>query len=432
MQKVITHWVDAILLKLGMTEVQADTTDQWIIFGIIVLLALIVDVICRGVLVKIIRRIVRRTPMKWDDIIFNENVMRRMCNIVTPVLIHILLPIAFPEQTPTMHFVMDIVQIVIIITVTRFINAALKTLFMIAETLDHWQGKPLKGILQTGQVVMLLICLILIISILLDKSPTLLLTGLGASAAVLSLVFKDSILGLVAGVQLSANNMLKVGDWISMPKYGVDGVVLEVALTIVKVQNWDNTITTIPPYLLISDSFQNWQAMSESGGRRVKRHISIDMTSINFCNEAQIEYFRRSGLLCDYIDKTNEALKTFNEKNLRSEDMTRVDGESLTNIGLFRNYLISYLRRRSDVHQSMTLLVRQLQPTEYGLPIELYFFTNTVAWDQYERIQAEVFDHVLSVIPLFGLRVFQSPAGRDFHKLAYAPYTDPVKNDSKH
>lgn len=417
MQKIITKWVDALLVKMGMTELQADSTDQWIVLGLIVAFALAVDLTCRLLLIKVVRRIVKSTHIKWDDMIFNESVMRRMCNIITPVLIHFLLPIAFPEQTPTLLFVMDIVQIFIVITVTRFINAALKTLFDIAETLDHWQGKPLKGILQTGQVVMILICVILIVSILLDKSPTLLLTGLGASAAILSLVFKDSILGLVAGVQLSANNMLKVGDWIAMPKYGADGEVIEVALTIVKVRNWDNTVTTIPPYLLISDSFQNWRPMFESGGRRVKRHISIDMSSITFCTDEQIEHFRRSGLLGEFIDTTHKMIDQFNNEHIKSDEVARIDGEALTNVGLFRNYLISYLRRRADVHQNMTLMVRQLQPTEYGLPMELYFFTNTVAWTEYERIQADIFDHVLAVAPQFGLRIFQSPAGRDLKNI---------------
>lgn len=417
MQKIITKWVDALLVKMGMTELQADSTDQWIVLGLIVAFALAVDLTCRLLLIKVVRRIVKSTHIKWDDMIFNESVMRRMCNIITPVLIHFLLPIAFPEQTPTLLFVMDIVQIFIVITVTRFINAALKTLFDIAETLDHWQGKPLKGILQTGQVVMILICVILIVSILLDKSPTLLLTGLGASAAILSLVFKDSILGLVAGVQLSANNMLKVGDWIAMPKYGADGEVIEVALTIVKVRNWDNTVTTIPPYLLISDSFQNWRPMFESGGRRVKRHISIDISSITFCTDEQIEHFRRSGLLGEFIDTTHKMIDQFNNEHIKSDEVARIDGEALTNVGLFRNYLISYLRRRADVHQNMTLMVRQLQPTEYGLPMELYFFTNTVAWIEYERIQADIFDHVLAVAPQFGLRIFQSPAGRDLKNI---------------
>ncbi len=429
MQKIITKWVDALLVKMGMTELQADSTDQWIVLGLIVAFALAVDLTCRLLLIKVVRRIVKSTHIKWDDMIFNESVMRRMCNIITPVLIHFLLPIAFPEQTPTLLFVMDIVQIFIVITVTRFINAALKTLFDIAETLDHWQGKPLKGILQTGQVVMILICVILIVSILLDKSPTLLLTGLGASAAILSLVFKDSILGLVAGVQLSANNMLKVGDWIAMPKYGADGEVIEVALTIVKVRNWDNTVTTIPPYLLISDSFQNWRPMFESGGRRVKRHISIDMSSITFCTDEQIEHFRRSGLLGEFIDTTHKMIDQFNNEHIKSDEVARIDGEALTNVGLFRNYLISYLRRRADVHQNMTLMVRQLQPTEYGLPMELYFFTNTVAWIEYERIQADIFDHVLAVAPQFGLRIFQSPAGRDLKNII--PNTPQLQNKTK-
>ncbi|MDE6779173.1 MAG: mechanosensitive ion channel family protein [Alistipes sp.] len=413
MQKIISRWVDSLLVGLGFTETQADGVDQWIILGIICVIAMAVDLVCRTVLLKVVNRIVRRTKAHWDDIVFDSKVLRRFCNIITPLLLHAMLPAAFPEDSPVLSLILRILQIYIVLTVLRFINTLLEAIFEAAENLDQWQGKPLKGLMQTGQVAAIIVGAILIISILIDKSPTILLTGLGASAAVMMLIFKDSILGLVAGVQLSANNMLKVGDWIAMPKYGVDGMVTEVALTIVKVRNWDNTIVTLPPYVLISDSFQNWQAMRDSGGRRVKRSISIDMSTVGFCTSEQIERFARTGLLHDYVTQTGERIDSFNQANGVTPETRDLDGMRMTNLGALRNYIMAYLRRRDDVNKSMLLNVRQLQPTEHGIPLELYFFTSAVDWMTYERIQSEVFDHVLAVVPLFGLRVFQRPTGED-------------------
>jgi miniconductance mechanosensitive channel len=259
---------------------------------------------------------------------------------------------------------------------------------------DRFKNRPLKGIYQMLKIVVICVALIIAVSILIDKNPGYILTALGASAAVLMLVFKDTIMGLVAGVQLSANDMLRPGDWISMPKYGADGDVMEVTLTTVKVRNWDNTITTIPPYALVSDSFQNWRGMQESGGRRIKRSIFIDMRSITFCTEEQKEELRRHGW---------------------SKDLER-DDEFVVNLHLFRNYLEDYLRKHSRVNQNMTIMVRQLQPTAQGLPLELYFFSDGTAWVPYEHLQAEIFEHVFAMLPTFNLRVFQSPMGSDFVK----------------
>lgn len=237
---------------------------------------------------------------------------------------------------------------------------------------------------------------IIIVSTLIDKDPVNILTGLGASAAILMLVFKDTIMGLVAGVQLSANDMLRPGDWITMPKYGADGTVIEVTLTTVKVRNWDNTITTVPPYALVSDSFQNWRGMRESGGRRVKRSINIDMNTVHFCTLEQMKTFEKQAWMSDF-EKT---------------------GKEEVNLYVFRHYLEYYLRHNPRVNTELILMVRQLQPTPQGLPIELYFFSANKDWIPYERLQAEVFDHLLAVLPEFGLRVFQSPSGLDVLSLS--------------
>ena len=280
-----------------------------------------------------------------------------------------------------------------------------------------WQNKPIKGLRQTAQGIVLLISVILIISILLGKSPTILLTGLGASAAVLMLIFRDSILGFVSGIQLSANDMLKVGDWISVPKYGADGNVEEVSLTTVKIRNWDNTIVMLPPYLLTTDSFTNWHAMQLSGGRRVMRSVLIDMTSVRFCTPEMLDHYRTIDLLRDYIDQTERRVEEYNAEHGFQSGERRINGLHQTNLGVFRAYLVRYLQNEVPVNKDMTLMVRQMQPTETGLPMQLYFFTNTVDWIVYEGIQSDVFDHVLAVIPEFGLRVFQNPSGADISSL---------------
>lgn len=394
MEPWIRSRIDALLLYFGCSAEQIDGTDQWVLLGIILLIGGIVDLIVRVVLLSVVRRIVLRTKADWDDIIFSPRVLRRLSHIVMPVLIYVLLPVAFSDGGRWVQLILKLDCIYVIVAVLRFVNALLKALFSLADRSPDWQGKPLKGLMQTGQVLAILISAILILALLLERSPAMLLTGLGASAAVMMLIFKDSILGLVSGVQLSANNMLNVGDWITMPKYGVDGNVEEVTLTTVKIRNWDQTVVTIPPYLLVSDSVQNWQAMRQAGGRRIKRSVNIDLLTIRFCDEAMLASLRDVELAATCIDAM----------------LAESGGAPVTNIGLFRRYVTAYLRSRADLNPDMSLLVRQLQPTDMGLPIELYCFTRAVDWVPYEETQADIFDHVLAMVPAFGLRVYQRQA----------------------
>lgn len=257
---------------------------------------------------------------------------------------------------------------------------------------------------------------IMIVSLLMGKSPLLLLSGLGAMTAVLMLVFKDPILGLVAGIQLSANDMLKIGDWLEMPKYGADGAVTDIGLTTVKVRNWDNTVTTIPTYALISDSFKNWRSMSESGGRRIKRSINIDTTSVHFLSEQEEQRLNRNPLLQHYLNNKTEELQQYNQQ-AQVDLSSPLNGRRLTNLGTLRAYLEAYLRAHPHIHQHMTLMVRQLAPTPEGLPLEIYAFTNTTVWAQYESIQSDIFDHIYAVIEEFDLRIHQTPTGNDMRGL---------------
>ena len=394
--------VERLLMMTSLTHTTIDKLERWVILLIIILFALVVDAVIRIGVARVLQQIVSRTKATWDDHIFNKDVIKRLCNFVTPTIIYILLPIAFSSTDGSndgMHLILERgVEVWMVVACIRFVNVLLKVLFDIAEQHPAWQGKPIKGLLQTGQGIVMGIGAILIVSILIDKSPTLLLTGLGASAAVLMLIFKDSILGLVAGVQLAANNMLKVGDWISMPSRGIDGEVEEVSLTTIKVRGWDKTLQTLPPYLLISEPFQNWQAMRSSGGRRIKRSLNVDMNSIRFANEAYIEKLR-----------SNEQSRALIEDIATQSD----EGETLTNLDLFMRAVNNYLLHHPRVNPNMTIMVRQLQPSEWGLPIEMYCFSADVNWVPYENLQTEIISYVVAAAPLFGLRMYQAPSGMD-------------------
>lgn len=379
---------------------------------IIIILALLADVVCRHIILRLVAKLVKRTKATWDDIVFDKRVMTYMSHIVPPVLIYVFMPLAITD-VEALEFLRRICMIYIIAVFLRFISAFMTAVYIAYSEQERFRDRPLKGLLQTAQVVLFFIGSIAIVSTLIDKSPKALLTGLGASAAILMLVFKDSIMGFVSGIQLSANNMLRVGDWIAMPKYGADGTVIEVTLNTVKIRNWDNTITTIPPYLLVSDSFQNWRGMKESGGRRVKRSINIDMSSVRFCTPEMLAKYKKIQLLKEYVESTERVVTEYNEEHC-IDNSVLVNGRRQTNLGVFRAYVTNYLKSLPVVNQELTCMVRYLQPTEQGIPVELYFFSSVKEWVPYEGVQADVFDHLLAIIPEFGLRVFQNPSGEDF------------------
>ncbi|MBE6287315.1 MAG: mechanosensitive ion channel [Mediterranea massiliensis] len=410
--------IDTCLEGLGISARWAEWLDQYIAFALILILAGVSRWLCRMLLLKGVTRLVKNSRATWDDILFSEEVLRRFSNLVAPFVLTNFIPLVFAKlASGLLVFIVHLCDIYLLITLLKLLNALMKALYAVYSQKEHLRNRPLKGLLQTGQVVLWFVGVILVIAILFNKQPLSLLAGLSASAAILMLVFKDSIMGVVSGVQLSANDMLKVGDWITMPKCGADGTVIEVTLNTVKVQNWDNTIVTIPPYLLVSDSFQNWRGMSESGGRRIKRSINIDMTSVSFCTPEMLEKYRKIQLLKDYIEQTEQVLTEYNAQN-KIDNSVLVNGRRQTNLGVFRAYLTAYLKNMPRVNQGMTLMVRQLQPTDKGIPMELYFFSANTDWGATEDLQSDVFDHLLAIIPEFGLRVFQSPTGADLQDLA--------------
>lgn len=394
----ILNSIKNLLVSWGIAPGTADALDHFIAFTVLVLIALAADQVCRRVVLKAVAQLVKKTKATWDDVVFDHKVMVRLSHIVVPLIVYLFIPVAFADtNAATVDIIQRICMVLIILSLLFFAHAFMGAVYSVYSATGRYRNRPLKGMVQTVQVALWLVGIIVIIGQLTGQEVLSLLGGLGAMSAVLMLVFKDTIMGFVSGVQLSANNMLKVGDWIKMPKYGVDGTVTEVSLTTVKVRNWDNTVATLPPYMLVSEMFENWNAMRESGGRRVKRSINIDMNSVCFCTPEMLEEYRKIDLLKEYMSQEHE--------------------DPLTNLGVFRAYLVAWLRNRPVVNTDLHCMVRQLQPTEYGIPLELYFFSRIKDWVPYEGVQSDVFDYVLAVVPRFGLRVFQLPSGEDLQML---------------
>ena len=415
----ITQWVeklDKLLLSTGMPESLGATTRTVIVAVIIFSLAILADIITRRIIVSGIKRIVRKTKTQIDDILIQRRVFHKLAHIVPGLLIYSTAGFIFSDYPVLGDIVTRLALIYIIIVLLLSIDSFINALHQIYLTTPISKGRPIKGYVQVVKIIIYFIAIILIIASLTKESPGKLLTGLGAMAAVLMLVFKDTILGFVASIQLSANKMVVPGDWITMPSHNADGTVIDISLNTVKVQNWDKTIATVPTYALVSDSFRNWKGMEESGGRRIKRSLNIDMNSVRFVDDEMAEKFKKIHLLKDYVVSREEEILKYNEDN-KIDGSILVNGRRMTNLGTFRKYVEEYLLQHPKIHNDMTFLVRQLQPDERGLPIEIYVFSNDQAWANYEAIQSDIFDHILAVLPEFDLKVFQNPSGRDFQNL---------------
>ena len=383
------------LQQLGVAEGSLLTVQRIMVIAAILLIAYVLDMICRKIVMPGVRKVTAKTQITWDDYLLNDDVLNNVCHLIPPVVVYALIPFAFPHEPALLEFILKICWIYITVVGMKLVCAFLTSLYSISSEHEKLKNHSMKGFYQMIKLIVICIGSIIIISTLIDKDPIAILTGLGAGTAILMLVFQDTIKGLVAGVQLTANDMLRPGDWITMPKYGADGDVIEVTLTTVKVRNWDKTITTVPPYALVNDSFQNWRGMFDMGGRRVKRSINIDMNTVRFCTEEELAEFKKQPWMEGF----------------------EATGKEEVNLYIFRHYVMHYLTHHPKVHQGLTMIVRQLQPTAQGMPIELYFFSANTAWVKYEALQAEVFDHVLAVVHRFGLKVFQSPTGLDLQIL---------------
>ncbi|HOI00595.1 MAG TPA: mechanosensitive ion channel [Bacteroidales bacterium] len=409
----VTEWIE----HLGIPAYAAPIVRNLALIVIAVGLSMLMNFIAKKIILRIVFVIARKTTTFWDDILIKHKVFQRMSHLVPAIVIYILATPILKSYPDWLSIVRNGAQLYMLLVVIIVINSFLNALNDIYQQYEISKTKSIKGYIQIIKIVIISIAVILAIAILINKNPLLLFTGLGAFAAVLMLIFKDPILGFVGGIQLSANDMLRPGDWISMPNYGADGTVTDIGLTTVKVQNWDKTITTIPTYALVSNSFQNWRGMEESGGRRIKRAIRIDMESVKFCPPEMLEELKQIQLIRKYIEEKQEELEKYNQEHGIDESV-EVNGRRQTNLGIFRKYLELYLKKNPLLHQEMTLIVRHLDPTETGLPMEIYAFSKILAWAEYESIQADIFDHVLAAIPRFGLRVFQNPSGNDLRVMA--------------
>lgn len=411
-------------LRLWMTNHGLNETSSGFVYillsiGLLVLVAWIIHLIARTLILRGIRRFIRNSANRWDDFALEHGVFHRITHLVPAIVIYLTANFLLGDYPRVIVFIQCAATIYMVIMGLFAIDAAINAIHAIYCTHPISRQKPIKGYLQVLKIFLYLAAVISVMSIIMGKSPMVYLSGLGALTAVLMLVFKDSILGFVAGIQLATNDMVQVGDWIEFPQYGADGDVIDISLMTVKVQNWDKTISTIPVYALISDSFKNWRGMSESGGRRIKRSLYLDMTSFKFCDEAMLERFKKFQILRNYLESKLREINTYNQEN--EVDLTQIiNGRRLTNIGTFRAYVEAYLHNHPKIHQNMTFLVRHMPPTEHGLPIEIYVFSNDQVWPHYEAIQADIFDHILAVVPEFELRVFQSPSGHDLTRMAEA------------
>lgn len=379
----------------------------------LLLAAWVLNWIVKRILVRGFYRLLRSTSFGQDQELNHHRVIGRLANIVPALVLSIGIELVPGRPEALVTVVQNVCSAFIVLTIALALGSALNVVNVLYSRRPSARLKPIKGYVQVSKIVIYAIAVILMIATLIDRSPLILLSGLGAMAAVLLLIFQDTLLSLVASVQISSNDIIRVGDWIEMPQLNADGDVIDIALHTVKVQNFDKTITTIPTKRFITDSFRNYRGMQEAGGRRIKRALNIDQNSVHFLSDAEREHLHRFNLLDDYLTAKEQELADWNRK-LEKRGQEPVNTRRVTNLGTFRAYVERYLRAHPGVHQGMTLLVRQMPLSSEGLPVEIYCFTNTTVWAQYEGIQGDIFDHLLSILPEFGLHVFQHPSGRDF------------------
>ena len=380
-------WMNEIHIDWGVDPKLANMFDETIIAVLMIGVSIGLDYLCQAIFVGGMKHYTKRAPHQWNTLLMKRRVVHHLIHILPGVLVYFLLPLAFVRGKEILDFSQKICAVYIIAAILFTINGLLLVILDVYNARDKQKNRPMKGFVQVLQVLLFFIGGIVIIAVLVNKSPMTLFAGLGASAAVLMLVFKDSILGFVAGVQLSANDMLRIGDWIQLPNGVANGTVEEITLNTVKIRNWDETISTVPPYTLVNNSFQNWRGMQESGGRRVNKNIYLDMTTLKFCTPEDLDAIRKNvPLMADYQP---------------------AEGEVPTNSQLYRIYIERYLRSLPVVNQDMDLIISQKEPTTYGVPIQVYFFSRNKVWREYERIQSDIFDHLLAIVGKFDLKLYQ-------------------------
>lgn len=414
-QSEVYNWLFEKLLNIGFTEKLAHSVNSVLLLITLAIVLYVIDYLFRKFLLLIIHKAVNKTKTKFDDYLIKNKVVKYFMHIISIIIAKQFLPLIFIGFPRWINATNKLTDIIIIITIGLFINGILKSIRDWLKTKKAFEDKPLDSYTQVATILVLFVCGIIIFSALTGKSPYAFLISLGAASAILMLIFKDTILGFVASIQVSANDMVRVGDWVEMPKYNADGDVISINLNTVKVQNWDKTITTVPTYAFITDSFKNWRGMTETGGRRIKRSIYLKMSSFKFLEPKDLEKFKKYRLIKDYIIEKEKEIEKHN-KNIE-QDTVSVNIRRLSNIGIFRIYAGNYLKENDKISKDLTAMVRQLAPTSEGLPIEIYCFSNDIRWVYYENIMSDIFDHLLTIVSEFDLEVFEAPSGSDLTKL---------------
>ncbi len=411
----MSHILNDFLIGIGLSEIYAGIANKAILIVAVVLISFIVDLIAKKILLSIITKVVQKTRTKWDDILVERGLFTRLAHIAPVLVLYFAVPLIFPTLDAASALIQRIILAYMIAVVLMVLSSLLSAVNDIYSTYEISKNRPIKGYLQIVRVFISIFGIVLVITTILNKSALGLLSGIGAMSAVIMLIFKDSILGLVAAIQLSGNDMIRIGDWITVPAYGADGDVIDIKLQTVLIQNFDKTIVSVPIYSLVSSSFKNWRGMSDSDGRRIKRSLSIDMNSIKFCSPEMIERFRKIDILGDYIAEKQQEIDEDNRKK-KANTSEMINGRRMTNLGVFRAYIKAYLRVHPKISDNMTFLVRQLQPTDKGISLEIYVFSRDQNWANYEGIQADIFDHLLATVSFFDLAVYQTLSSLDLRQ----------------
>ncbi|PLX03733.1 MAG: mechanosensitive ion channel protein MscS [Marinilabiliales bacterium] len=402
-----------LLLDSGMNSVWAQNTTDIISLILLLTVSYLAYAITLNVIKRILIPLFNKSATQFDDLLIKHRFFKRISLLIPALVLYNFTDDTLTNYPQTTDLIVGAVEFFFVIIVILIIDSLLSTLNDYYERFPFSKDHPIKGVVQIIKIILYVAGVLIIVAQLFDKDLSSIILGLGTLSAVMMLIFKDPILGFVGGLQLIFNKMVAIGDWISMPKFGADGNILEINLTTVKVQNWDKTIVTIPTYSLISDSFQNWKGMEVSGGRRIKRAINIDMDSIKFCDNGMLERLKKIALIKDYIEKKQSEIEEHNSKAKIDTQIT-TNGRRQTNIGIFREYLKRYLSNRSDINMEMTFMVRQLPPSEKGIPMEIYVFSKTTEWVKYEGVQADIFDHVMAAVKDFDLKIYQFPKSGDY------------------
>ncbi len=410
--EVFQQWFDTLLSDAGVAPDWISFFSMLIGLAILIAVAVFTYLVIKHFLIRFLNAFFRKTSFKWDDVLADRNTFNNLAHIIPAIIVRIAIPKLFVDYPQVQPFMIKVGDVYILIAATLIIISFVKAVEYILSQSPVFANKPLASYFQLLRIVIYIAIFITILSVLLGKSPMYFLTAFGAMTAIILLIFKDTILGLVASVQISANDVVRVGDWVEMPKYNADGDVIAINLNTVKVRNWDKTITAIPTFYFITDSFKNWRGMQESGGRRIKRSILFNVQTVKFVNPETRERFKQYSLIAEYVSERQNEIEVYNTEN-GVDTSQLINGRRMTNIGVFRIYVENYLKQHKGIQQEMTMLVRQLPSDDRGLPIEIYCFTNTTSWLEYETIQSDIFDHLFAAASWFELELYQQPAGSD-------------------